>query len=79
MPELDFRDKEVVRNHHLTVPFRPLVPDAGRTIGDAGPDGSLILHGDNLDALKALLPRYASRPASSHRARSQGPAAPSPS
>jgi hypothetical protein len=61
MPELEFRGKEFVRNHHLTLPFRPLVPDAARSVGDADLDGSLIIHGDNLHALKAQLPRYAGK------------------
>ncbi len=61
MPELDFKGKEFVRNHHLTVPYRPLVPDAEKSIGDPDLDGNLIIHGDNLDALKALLPKYAGK------------------
>lgn len=59
MPELLFKGKEYVYNHHLTVPYRPLLPDAGKSIGPAALDGNLIVHGDNLHALKALLPRYA--------------------
>jgi adenine-specific DNA-methyltransferase len=59
MPELIFKGKEYVYNHHLTVPYRPLVADAARSIGPASLDGNLIVHGDNLHALKALLPRYA--------------------
>jgi adenine-specific DNA-methyltransferase len=59
MPELLFKGKEYVYNHHLTVPYRPLVADAARSIGPASLDGNLIVHGDNLHALKALLPRYA--------------------
>jgi adenine-specific DNA-methyltransferase len=58
---LNFRGKEFVRNHHLTLPFRPLVPDAARSVGNADLDGSLIIHGDNRHALKALLPRYADK------------------
>ncbi len=27
MPELVFKGKEYVYNHHLTVPYRPLVPE----------------------------------------------------
>lgn len=61
MAELEFRGKEFVRNHHLTVPFRPLVPDPSKSIGPADLDGNLIIHGDNLQALKALLPRYAGK------------------
>ncbi len=57
MPELHFKGKEFVYNHHLTVPFRPLVHDASRSCGE-DPD-NLIIHGDNLHALKSLRPRYA--------------------
>lgn len=61
MPELQFKGKEFVYNHHLTVPFRPLEMHADKGIGDARLDGNLIIHGDNLHALKALLPMYAGK------------------
>lgn len=61
MPELQFKGKEFVYNHHLSVPYRPLVPDAGKSIGETSLSGNLILHGDNLHALKALLPLYAGK------------------
>lgn len=61
MPELQFKGKEFVYNHHLTVPFRPLEMHADKGIGDARLDGNLIVHGDNLHALKALLPMYAGK------------------
>ncbi|MFZ1575450.1 MAG: site-specific DNA-methyltransferase [Chromatiaceae bacterium] len=65
MPELFFKGKEFVFNHHLAVPFRPLIPDPQRSIGASGEqgrlDGNLIIHGDNLHALKALLPLYAGK------------------
>lgn len=61
MPELQFRGKEFVYNHHLTVPFRPLEMHADKGIGAARLDGNLIVHGDNLHALKALLPMYAGK------------------
>lgn len=59
MPELHFKGKEFVYNHHLTVPYRPLVAHPDKSIGDER--GNLIIHGDNLHALKALLPRYAGK------------------
>ena len=59
MPAFEFKGKSQVYAHHLTVPFRPLVPDPAKSVGDASPDGNLVIHGDNLHALKALLPRYA--------------------
>lgn len=61
MPELQFKGKEFVYNHHLTVPFRPLEPDAAKGIGAPALDGNLIIHGDNLHALKALLPTHAGK------------------
>jgi len=61
MPELSFKGKEFVFNHHLAVPHRPLVPDSAKSIGEARLDGNLIVHGDNLHALKSLLPLYAGK------------------
>ena len=58
MSELNFKGKEFVYNHHLSVPFRPLVMHAEKGIGEPSLDGNLIVHGDNLHALKALLPLY---------------------
>ena len=59
MPEIVFKGKEYVYNHHLTVPYRPLLPQADKGIGAADLAGNLVIHGDNLHALKSLLPRYA--------------------
>ncbi|HET8554349.1 MAG TPA: hypothetical protein VFL78_05930, partial [Rhodanobacteraceae bacterium] len=59
MPELHFKGKEFVYNHHLTVPFRPLMPVPEKSCGD-DPE-NLIIQGDNLHALKSLLPRYAGK------------------
>ena len=65
MPTLDFKGKQHIYAHHLAVPYRPLIPDARKSAKrdtDGGAhDDNLIIHGDNLHALKALLPRYANR------------------
>jgi len=61
MPELHFKGKEFVFNHHLGVPYRPLQPDAAKSIGGAALGGNLIIEGDNLHALKALMPLYAGK------------------
>jgi site-specific DNA-methyltransferase (adenine-specific)/adenine-specific DNA-methyltransferase len=58
MPTLNWMGKEAVRNHHHTVPFRLLRDVGERSVGDPG-SGNLIVEGDNLIALKALLPYYA--------------------
>ena len=61
MPTLEFKGKQYIYAHHLTVPYRPLAPDKARSCNPSGADDNLIIHGDNLHALKALLPRYAGR------------------
>ncbi|WP_275096103.1 site-specific DNA-methyltransferase [Sedimenticola hydrogenitrophicus] len=61
MPTLNWIGKEAVVKHHKEVPFRLLepVPELSCGAEDAGEAGNLIVQGDNLHALKALLPRYA--------------------
>lgn len=55
MPTLNWIGKDKVINYHQQVPYRVLEPQY--TYGQ--PDsGNLIIHGDNLDALKSLLPQY---------------------
>lgn len=61
MTELYFKGKEYVYNHHLAVPHRPLVQDTEKSIGKPELSGNLIVQGDNLHALKALLPYYADK------------------
>ena len=61
MPSLNWIGKDAVVKHHKDVPFRLLEPvpalSCGPQAGSAS--GNLIVQGDNLHALKALLPRYA--------------------
>jgi adenine-specific DNA-methyltransferase len=60
MPTLDWIGKKAVINHHREVPYRLLRCDNSLSAGD--PDaGNLIVQGDNLLALKALLPYYAGK------------------
>lgn len=60
MPILDWIGKKAVVNHHREVPYRLLHCDKSKSIGD--PDaGNLLVQGDNLEALKALLPYYAGK------------------
>lgn len=58
MPTLNWIGKEAVVNHHLQVPFHLLKDVPSLACGEPG-DGNLIVQGDNLVALKALLPYYA--------------------
>ena len=62
MASLSFKGKAFVQNHHLTVPFHQLVPRKDKSLSDkVRLDDNLIIHGDNLKALKALLPTYAGK------------------
>ena len=58
MPTLNWIGKEAVVNHYLKVPFHLLKDVPELSVGDPG-SGNLIVQGDNLVALKALLPYYA--------------------
>lgn len=62
MPTLEWIGKDKVINHHQEVPFRVLerrysYDEAGQHEEDNGSE-NMIIRGDNLEALKALLPRY---------------------
>ncbi len=60
MPTLQFKGKTFVQNHHLAVPYHQLVPDTKKSkTNKVSLNDNLIVHGDNLLALKALLPTYA--------------------
>src|ERR1035437_6090092 len=63
MPTLDFKGKSFVYAHHVSAPFRELGIEAKKSLPAKGQkpslDDNLIIHGDNLHALKALLPVYA--------------------
>jgi len=59
MPKLEWIGKDKVMTHHLDVPYRILdkkyhFPNDN----NCQEDGNMIIHGDNLEALKALLPKY---------------------
>jgi adenine-specific DNA-methyltransferase len=58
MPKLDWIGKKAVVNHHREVPFHLLRSNDELSVGDPG-SGNLLVQGDNLLALKALLPYYA--------------------
>ncbi len=62
MPTLQFKGKSFVSNHHLAVKYHQLLPNAAASLTDkVSLNDNLIIHGDNLIALKALLPNYAGR------------------
>ena len=62
MPTLNWIGKDKVINHHLEVPFHVLerqysFDEEGKHEEDNGSE-NMIIHGDNLLALKSLLPKY---------------------
>jgi len=62
MPTLNFKGKTFVQNHHLAVKYHQLVPKAELSLTDkVSLHDNLIIQGDNLKALKALLPTYAGK------------------
>ena len=58
MPSLNWIGKSAVLKHHQEIPYRLLRCDPDKSVGEAG-QGNLLIEGDNLHALKALLPYYA--------------------
>ena len=63
MPTLNWIGKEKVVSHHQDVPYRVLEHKYGFTSEEAEQteptnSGNKIIHGDNLEALKSLLPEY---------------------
>lgn len=62
MPTLNWIGKEKVINHHQDVPYKILEPQYGFADGvqqsEPNESGNKIIHGDNLEALKSLLPEY---------------------
>ena len=59
MPSLQFKGKVFVENYHLAVPFHELKPVRSKGMSKkASLHDNLIVEGDNLAALKALLPTY---------------------
>ncbi len=62
MATLNFKGKAFVQNHHLLVKYHQLVPRKKKSLTDkVSLHDNLIIHGDNLKALKALLPTYAGK------------------
>jgi len=58
MSSLYFKGKSAVWNHHLSVPYHTLEKDTKASLKGENDDENLIIEGDNLLALKALLPKY---------------------
>lgn len=55
MPQLNWIGKDKVENHDKELPFRVLKPNKKFSFGE---ENNLLIQGDNLEALKALMPFY---------------------
>ena len=59
MPSLNFKGKALVQNFHLLVPYHELKPVKSKSLTPkVSLHDNLVVHGDNLKALKSLLPYY---------------------
>lgn len=62
MATLSFKGKSFVQNHHMAVKYHQLIPVKEKSLTKrVSLKDNLIIHGDNLKALKALLPTYAGK------------------
>lgn len=61
MPTLQFKGKNIIWNHHLSIPYHTLDEVESLHFQPEKANGNLIVEGDNLLALKALLPQYAGK------------------
>ena len=61
MPTLQFKGKNIIWNHHLSVPYHTIEEVSKLHFQPDKSNGNLIIEGDNLLALKALLPLYAGK------------------
>lgn len=65
MPSISFKGKSIVHSYHLTLPYRQLLPDETRSLLAEGEvaslTGNVIIQGDNLYALKALIPSFSGK------------------
>ncbi len=62
MPTIQFKGKTFIQNYHLTVKYHQMIPVKKLSLTTkVSLDDNLIIHGDNLKALKSLLPNYAGK------------------
>ncbi|TAF08383.1 MAG: site-specific DNA-methyltransferase [Flavobacteriia bacterium] len=61
MPTLQFKGKNIIWNHHLSVPYHTLEEVEELNFQPEKGNDNIIIEGDNLLALKALIPEYAGK------------------
>ncbi len=61
MPTLQFKGKNIIWNHHLSIPYHIIEEDPNLSFQPDKGNGNLIVEGDNLIALKSLLPLYSGK------------------
>lgn len=58
MPSINFKGKNAIWNHHLSVPYQTLEKDEKLSVKGKNSEENLLIEADNLVALKSLLPKY---------------------
>lgn len=62
MATLNFKGKSIIQNYHYTVKYHQLISKKDKSLtGNISLQDNLIIHGDNLKSLKALLPIYSGK------------------
>ena len=63
MAYISFKGRELIEDRHLSLPTPDLVPQMEKSFptGAVRTDDNMVIHGDNLLALKALVPLYANK------------------
>lgn len=61
MAVFQFRGKSIVHSYHMVIPPRSLILNDKKSLNPRHEDDNMIIQGDNLYALKALLPKYRGR------------------
>lgn len=62
MAHISFSGRKLIENRHMSLPTLKLLPREGKSLPmGTRTDDNMVIHGDNLLALKALLPLYANK------------------
>ncbi len=61
MPSLDWIGKQAVNKHYKELPYNLLKVDKDLSVNIESSNGNMLVHGDNLVALKSLLPYYSQK------------------
>ncbi len=61
MPEFNWLGKKSIERHHNNIYFKQFIKVEDKSVNPEKSNGNMLIHGDNLHAIKALLPFYGGR------------------